>query len=85
MSRTVYAGLADGNPRNWITSDRLTRFPVLLAILAKRGDTAAFDIIAAEFEEWCKQKHAVVYAPLAAAMRKLRPTPNEDHSHPARG
>lgn len=73
--QAVYAGLANGNPQNWITSDRLTRFPVLLAILAKRRDATAFDVVAAEFEEWCKQKHAVVYAPLATAMLKLRPTP----------
>ena len=74
--QAVYEGLADGDPRNWITSDRLTRFPVLLAILAKRRDTAAFDFVSAEFEEWCKQKHAVVYAPLATAMLTLRPTSN---------
>lgn len=73
--QAVFMGLADGNPQNWITSDRLTRFPVLLAILAKRRDTAGFDAVAAEFEEFCKQKHAVVYAPLANAMLKLRPTP----------
>ena len=74
--QAVYEGLVDSDPRNWVTSDRLTRFPVLMAILAKRGDVPAFDAIAAEFQEWCKQKHAMVYAPLAAAMLNVRPTPN---------
>jgi hypothetical protein len=72
--QSLYEGLANADPFKWITSDRLTRFPVLMAILAKRGDVKAFDSVASEFEDWCKQKHAIVYVPLAAAMLKLRPT-----------
>lgn len=75
--QAVYDGLVDQDPRNWITSDRLTRYPVLIAILAKRGNLPAFDAITAEFQEWCKQKHAMVYAPLATAMLKLRPATYE--------
>ena len=74
----IYEGLLDRDPRKWITSDRLTRFPVLMAILARRGDVSTFDAIAAEFQEWCKEKHAMVYAPLATAMLKLRPTAGDD-------
>jgi hypothetical protein len=69
----LFAGLSDADPKKWVTSDRLTRFPVLLAILSIRGDTEHFDTVAAEFQEWCKLKHALVYAPLAAAMLNMRP------------
>jgi hypothetical protein len=78
----VFEGLADSDPKNWITSDRLTRFPVLMAISARRGDTATFDAIASEFQEWCKQKHALVYTPLSSAMLRLRPTPDHPSSTP---
>lgn len=71
----LFAGLADSDPKNWATSDRLVRFPVLMAILSRRGDTAGFDVVGAEFQDWCRQKHALVYAPLAAAMLNMRPTP----------
>lgn len=71
--QSLFAGLAESDPKKWVTSDRLTRFPVLLAILSKRCDTATFDSVAAEFQEWCKQKHALVYAPLATAMLDMRP------------
>lgn len=71
--QALFIGLADSDPMKWATSDRLTRFPVLMAILARRGDIVGFDSAAAEFQDWCKQKHALVYAPLAAAMLKMRP------------
>jgi hypothetical protein len=74
--QSLFLGLADSDPKNWATTDRLIRFPVLMAILAKRQDAAGFDAVGVEFQEWCKQKHAVVYAPLAAAMLKMRPTPD---------
>lgn len=75
--REIFAGLADEDPKKWVTSDRLARFPVLMAILARRGDTKRFDLVAAEFREWCKQKHAMIHAPLAAAMEKMRPAPGK--------
>lgn len=73
--QALFIGLADSDPKRWATSDRLTRFPVFMAILARRGDIEGFDSAASEFHEWCKQKHALVYAPLAAAMLKMRPSP----------
>lgn len=72
----LFTGLAGNDPKSWVTSDRLTRFPVLMALLAKRGDTAGFDAVGTGFLEWCKQRHALVYAPLAAAMLNMRPTPD---------
>jgi hypothetical protein len=71
--QALFIGLADSDPKKWATSDRLTRFPVLMAILARRGDIEGFDSAADEFQDWCKQKHALVYAPLATAMLRMRP------------
>lgn len=76
----LFDGLASSDPKTWVTSDRLTRFPVVMAILAKRGDTTGFDAVGTEFQDWCKQKHALVYAPLAAAMLNMRPTPDSPPS-----
>lgn len=70
--QALFEGLADIDPRNRIISDPLTRYPVLMAILAKRGDIVGFDSLAAEFQEWCKNRHALVYAPLASAMLSMR-------------
>lgn len=78
----LFDGLAGSDPKTWVTSNRLTRFPVLMAILAKRGDTAGFDAVGTEFQDWCKQKHALVYAPLAAAMLNMRPTSDSLPSSP---
>ena len=78
----LFDGLAGSDPKTWVTSDRLTRFPVLMAILAKRRDTAGFDVVGAEFQDWCMQKHALVYAPLAVAMLKMRPTSDSPPSPP---
>jgi hypothetical protein len=72
--QALFEGLAGSDPKTWATSDRLTRFPVLMAILAKRGDAVGFDRVGSEFQEWCKNKHALVYASLAAAMLKMRPS-----------
>lgn len=58
-------GLIDGDPSKWITSDRLARFPVLLAILAKRKQGGEFDRVANEFLSYCEKPHAQVYKPLA--------------------
>lgn len=69
----LFAGLVDIDPKNWITTDRLTRFPVLLAILSRRDDRPAFDAVLAEFVRWCQRPFATEYAPLAVAMNKIRP------------
>lgn len=74
--QSLFEGLSDADPKNWATSNRLIRFPVLMAILAKRGDVAEFDAVGTEFLDWCKQKHALVYAPLASAMLNMRPAPD---------
>ncbi len=71
--QALYDGLASSDPKNWVTSDRLIRFPVLMALLSSRGDASTFDSVASEFQEWCKQKHALVYAPLAVSMLNMRP------------
>ena len=81
--QAIYDGLASPDPTAWVTSDRLTRFPVLMAILSKRGDLSAFDVIASQFGDWCKLKHALVYAPLASAMLKMRPAPDSTAHTPA--
>ena len=64
----IYKGLYDSDPTKWITSDRLTRYPVLLSILAKRLDWESFDKIAAEFTDYCTKPHALVYKPLAESL-----------------
>ncbi len=68
----LFDSLFDTDPKKWVTSDRLTRFPVLMAILAKRGDWPNFDRINAEFASYCTQRHALVYKPLSDAMARLR-------------
>jgi hypothetical protein len=80
--QSLFAGLAERDPKHWPTSNRLIRFPVLMAILASRGDVVGFDAVGAEFQDWCKQKHALVYAPLAAAMLNMRPTPDSELQAP---
>lgn len=64
----IYEGLIDDDPMKWITSDRLTRYPVLLAILARRCDWEAFDRVATEFSKYCDQPHAQVYKPIAESI-----------------
>lgn len=68
----LFDGLSDPDPKKWVTSDRLTRYPVLMAILAYRGDWARFDQVGAEFTAYCTQRHALVYKPLADAMLRMR-------------
>ena len=64
----LYDGLASEDPMEWITSDRLTRFPVLLAILSQRNDQKEFERVATAFLEYCTQKHALVHRPLAESI-----------------
>jgi len=64
----IYEGLSGIDPSNWITSDRLTRYPVLLSILAKRLDWQEFEVIASEFLKYCDKPHAQVYKPLAESL-----------------
>lgn len=66
--QNVYEGLAGSNPEQWITSDRLIRYPVLLTILSKRGDWGEFNKIAEEFTKYCDKPHAQVYRPYAEAL-----------------
>ena len=40
------------------------------------GDALGPDAIGAGFQDWCIQKHALVYASLATAMLRMRPTPD---------
>lgn len=72
----LFQGLKSNDLGNKITSHGTVRFPVLMAILAKRGDTTGFKNIDIEFQNWCKQKHSMVYAPLAAAMINMLPNPD---------
>lgn len=69
----LFAGLVGEDPKSWVTSDRLTRFPVLLSILARRCDQTAFDAVLSEFEKWCQLPFAAVHAPFPIAMKKIRP------------
>jgi hypothetical protein len=68
----ILKGLSDPDPKKWVISDRLVRYPVLLAILARRGEWEWFERIATEFSAYCNQRHALVYRPLADAMLELR-------------
>lgn len=56
------------DPKSWITSDRLMRYPVFLTMLAKRENWKRFDEIADEFLDYCEQPHAQVYKPLASSI-----------------
>lgn len=67
----LLAGLSNPDPKRWVTSDRLIRYPVLMAIFARRGDLVRFIAIRDEFEAYCEQPHAKAYKPLAAAMAKM--------------
>ena len=58
---SLFEGLSSRNPRDWFTSDRLTRFPVLLTILARRGDWVGYENVANEFLAFCDKPHAQVY------------------------
>ncbi len=53
------------NPKEWVTSDRLTRYLVLLSVFAQRADWQSFNEFANEFSKYCLQPHAQVYKPLA--------------------
>lgn len=64
----IYDGLCDPDPMRWLTSNILIRYPVLLAILTKRGDYKGFESIASEFLAYCDKSHALVYKPYAEAI-----------------
>lgn len=64
----IFNGLIDDDPMKWITSDRLTRYPVVLAILANRGEWDEFDRISQEFLTYCESPHAQMYKPLAESL-----------------
>lgn len=64
----IFLNLNDDNPKRWVTSDRLCRFPVLLAILARRKDWQRFDQVAKDFAEYCESPHARVYIPLVISV-----------------
>lgn len=64
----VFNGLIDDDPTKWITSDRLTRYPVVLAVLANRGNWDDFDRISQEFLKFCESPHAQMYKPLAESL-----------------
>lgn len=73
MSEEVlFDGLFDPDPKKSVTSDPLTRYPLLMAILARRGDWPTFDRISAEFAAYCTQRHTLVHKPLSDAMARLR-------------
>lgn len=64
----VFNGLIDEDPMNWITSDRLTRYPVVMAVLANRNQWDEFDRIAEEFRNYCNSPRTQMYKPLADAL-----------------
>lgn len=68
IEENLLEGLIDDNPFNWATSDRLVRYPVLLAIFARRGEWTEFKRIADEFSSYCEESHAQVHKPFAEAM-----------------
>jgi len=76
--QSLYEGLSDEDPMRWITSDRLTRYPVLMSILAQRGEWNEFERIAKEFADYCEQPHAQVYKPMVesvvSGLRSVRVT-----------
>lgn len=57
----LYDGLASDDPMEWVTSDRMVRYPVLLALLALRRDSSEFERVANEFREYCEKPHARVH------------------------
>lgn len=64
----VFSGLIDDDPTEWITSDRLTRYPVVLAVLANRGAWDDFDRISREFLSFCESPHALMYKSFAESL-----------------
>lgn len=73
--QTLFESLLGSDYKTWILNPR-NRFPVLLAILAKRGDVDQFDKVASEFQDWCKGPQAFVHAPFATATLQMRPKVN---------
>ena len=66
--QNLFEGLSGSEPETWITSDRLVRYPVLLAILFRRREWGEFDRIAEEFLNYCDKPHAQVYKPYAESI-----------------
>jgi len=64
----LFENLSSDDPKHWITSDRLIRYPVLLAMLARQRNWTRFEIVGQEFLNYCEQPHAQVYKPLATSI-----------------
>jgi hypothetical protein len=65
---SLFEGLSSKNPRQWITSDRLVRFPVLLAILSRRRDWVQYESVAGDFMAFCDKPYAQVHRAHAKAI-----------------
>lgn len=61
-------GLSSDNPREWITSDTLTRYPVLLAIHSGRCEWDEFEKIATDFSSYCEKPQGMVHKLYAEAV-----------------
>ena len=66
--RRLFENLSSDDPKEWVTSDRLVRYPVLLVFLAKQENWVRFNEIGEEFLDYCEQPHAQVYKPLATSI-----------------
>ena len=60
--------LADEDPRTWVTSDRMTRYAILLSDRALMHDRAGFEHWATEWMDYCRQPHGQMYLPVADAI-----------------
>jgi len=64
----LYIGFLEDDSQNQITSDPLTRFPVLLSMLKIRNDRSKFEEISKEFLDYCNKDHAKVHMELATSI-----------------
>ena len=65
IKSNLIQNLTSEDYNTWITSDRLTRYPILLSNAALEKDQDSFDKYAKEFIEFCQQPFAKVHLPMA--------------------
>ena len=61
----LVSSLENENPKEWVTSDHLARYLILLSAYAQRNNWDLFEKIAHEFLQYCQKPHAQVYQSLA--------------------
>ncbi|WED25520.1 hypothetical protein L3V77_10620 [Vibrio sp. DW001] len=64
----LVSSFEQADPKSWITSDRNTRYIILLSSYALESKWDQFDKVSAEYLEYCGKPFAQAYKPLATAV-----------------